>query len=189
MHEFMQLALPSGHVFEIPLRVIADDRAERDHAINPEKFGSLDAAREENMSLFAENASRARDWLLNAMDVEATMLKHGRLVGFKPPVLEWSLGHDTYHAEPAKVQEVTSETIAQLPVELVLQAMQQDAHLCSAHLIMNAATGEPQAGIFFVLGRPDVVGSYVNAMQITTNVVVQKLQGEADAAAATGAAH
>jgi hypothetical protein len=188
MHEFMRFALPSGHLYEIPIRAVADHRAEHFHKANPDEFPTLDAAREDSMGLFADDARAAREWLLGNMD-EAEVRRLARLVDYKPPVLEWSIADVTYHGTRADVAQPKAEDVLQVPVEMIVSFMAATNELCAAQQVVDAETGHPTGALVFVSGGHAVVQHYLRGLQIITDQVLAAMEAANKAAVVAGVQH
>lgn len=178
MKPFLIFRLPSGHVFELPTEVVAADRAAYYHKDHPDEFPTLQSAMEDSIGLFTDDAYNVRDWLLNNMDVDATMGAHGRLVAFNQPKFAWDEAEYEFGVEPMAIVEPTGDTILGTPVEMVMNAMLAAGELCSFQMLMDQATGKPDMAIAFVRGGEKVVGTFAAGMQDITNFLAEKLAAE-----------
>lgn len=188
MKEFIRFSLPSGHVFELNARVVADDRAACYHKHNPDEFKTLDEAREDTIGLFDDDFE-VYDWLANNMDIDEVMAKHGRLVAFKPHALAWHEADRTHTDERAAVEPVSGDDIMSVPVEMVISQMAGNGELCNVTLMNNPETGQPQSAMVFIHGGPAVVDTFIQGLQAITNHIASREQRAADAAQATGHQH
>jgi hypothetical protein len=175
MKPYIQFALPSGHVFELPTEIIVNDRAAYYFNHCPDEFKTLDEAKVDTTELF-DDGYQVRDWLLNNMDVDDVMKKHGRLVAFKPPVLEWSIGEYSLVDERTEVAQPSSKDVMQAPLELIASFMASSHELCAAQTIVDATTGQPAGALVYVAGNQAIVNSYLTGLQIITEQVLAKME-------------
>jgi hypothetical protein len=192
--ETLRLTLVSGHIFELPIRCIADDRATYYHQQCPDEFPTLDAAREDSMGLFAGNNSEASEWLLNNMDVDATLRTHAKLVGYALP--EREIVEVDYLPHPSKPATPDGDHIMLAPLQLIAEGMADSGGLVSVVQLMDHATGQPAAAVAFMRGGPAVLDVLLQALQNGANAVMQLVQAaqaqaqqEADQTATNGKVH
>lgn len=168
MKPFVQIAFPTGHVFEIPTAVIANDRAKSMQQRHPDEFPNLEAALEDTTELFKDSSYDVQDWARNNMNW-SELEPQARLIRYAPAALdhingcEWSL-----HDARAMVGELDGETIMRQPVEMVLNVMVLSQQLCNV-TVLNGPDGKPYAAMALIIGTEPVIGTYLQAMQIVGN--------------------
>lgn len=175
MKPFTQIAFPTGHVFEIPTQVIADSRAKIMQQMHPDEFPTAESAMEDTVGLFTDSDYDIQDWARNNMnwsDLEPL----ARLIRYQPQALdhvndcEWS-----HHDVRAMVGELDGETIMRQPVEMVLNTMALSQQLCNV-TVLNGPDGTPYAAMALIIGDKNVIGAYVQAMQIVGNSLTGQQQ-------------
>lgn len=181
MKPYLQLTLASGHVFEIPTKVIADDRAAYYFKVCPDDFKTFAEAEADTIGYF-DDGRAITEWLFNSMDVEKIAKAHGRLVAFDPPSVDWGDCEAELTDEPATVQALSGETIMEMPVSMVSASMAATNELCAAQQIMDTTTGQPQSAIVFINGGPEVVGAYLGGIKIITEKVLDRMEAATAAA-------
>lgn len=184
MKNFIQIAMPTGHVYEIPTSVIANNRANSMLAAHPDEFADLAAALEDTQGLFADDSWNIKEWAANNMNWDE-LQPHAKLIRFKQDTdHQWYEGEFTYHDMPALLGELDGATIMHQPVELIMQTMATAGILCNV-TVMNGTNGQPCGAFALIVGDAGVVNSYLTALQFTGNV----LTGQDDAAGAPATAH
>lgn len=172
MKPFIQIALATGHVFEISTQVIAENRAKTMLEAHKDEFADLDAAMVDTVELFDDNY-QVEDWAKNNMNPEDYM-PGARLVRFVAPeqdfvnAAEWTL-----HELPAMVGELDGEQIMRQPVEAVLSTMAAAQQLCSI-TVLNNNDGQPYAAMALIIGPGQVIDAYTKALAFITEKVTAK---------------
>lgn len=171
MKSLIQIALPTGHTYEIESQVIAENRAKCMLELHPDEFADIDAAMADTVELFDDNYE-VRDWALNQMNPDEYM-PIARLVRFVPPEIDFQSGDWSYHDAPAMVGELDGDQTMRSPVEAVLAIMAQSGRICNV-TVLNDSDNKPFAGVAMFRGGQAVVGAYANALGITTNMLTAK---------------
>lgn len=169
MKTFIQLAFPTGHLYELPTSVIANNRAACMRGLHAEEFPTPESALEDTTELF-EDEYQVKDWALNNMNPDEYM-PHARLVRYTPPDkipadAEWS-----YHDAPAIIAQLDEATVLDLPVEMTVAAMAAHNRVCQI-AVLNGEDGKPQCAIVLIQGGPGVVGYYQGALELLTSRLV-----------------
>jgi hypothetical protein len=168
MKPFIQIAFPSGHLYEIATDVVALDRAKTMQGLHGDEFPTLDSALEDTNDLFKEDANEIQDWARNNMNW-SELAPQARLIRFAPPEVdhvndcEWS-----YHDMPGMLGELDGDTIMRQPIEMVLNTMALSQQLCNV-TVLNGEDGKPYAALALIIGNEHVVGTYLQAMQLIGN--------------------
>jgi hypothetical protein len=179
MKAYTQIALPTGHFYELPTEVIAQHRAAAMQKLHPDEFATLDAALEDSRGLFAESHPDIRDWALNQMNQDE-VLAHARLVRFTPPKQYLHEGEWSYSDMPAMSGEIDGANIMQHTVESVLSVMAVSQQLCNV-TVLNGPDGKPHAAIALMIGNEKIIGAYLTALSF----VGEQITGGATAPAVT----
>jgi hypothetical protein len=165
---FFQIAQPSGHVYEIPVAVVANHRAAYYHANNPDEFPTLESAMVDTVELFKDDAREIRDWAGNNMnwpDLE----RDAKLIRFTPPATDsWFEGEWSYHEHRAIMGELDGAAIMLSPVEAIVTAMQESAQVCNV-TVLNAQDGKAFGAVAVIMGGQQVVDIFLNTLTQTTN--------------------
>lgn len=168
MKPFIQIALAAGHVYELPTEVIAQHRAQVMQKLHPDEFKTIDEALADTRELFGDDYSIS-DWARNNMS-PSDYLHAARLVRYTPDKdfvnAEW-----TAHELPAMVAELDGEQVLSSPVEAVMATMAASKQLCNI-TVLNDAQGNPFGAAVMILGGPNVVQSFVTALQFTSDQLV-----------------
>lgn len=167
MKAFFQITQPTGHVYEIPVAVVAENRAKTMLGLHPDEFTTIESAMEDTTALFNEDAREIKDWASNNMnwpDLE----RHAKLIRFTPPENQWFEGEWSYHDHKAIMGELNGDAVMKSPVEFVATTMIESAQLCNV-TILNSETGKPFGGVAVFIGSPQVVDSYIATLTHTTN--------------------
>lgn len=173
MKQFIHVSMPTGHVYEIPTRVIAEHRAAYYHKDFPEEFPSLEVALKDTEELFGD-PMQIREWALNEMDW-AEVKKRARLIRFTPPVNNWDEAEWSFHDVQPPISDIDEETLLEMPIEMVIASMAAAGQL--AHVaVMHDATKEPFGMLALVQGQTPIVGLYINAMQAATNLATKMME-------------
>jgi hypothetical protein len=189
MKQFIQITLNTGHVYEIPTSVIANDRAQSMLLAHPEEFADIDAALEDTTGLFADDSFNIQDWAANNMNWEE-LLPQAKLVRFKPPVSQpWHEGEFSFHDAPALMGELDGETIMKQPVELIMHTMAMQGQLCNA-TVLHGADGKPYGAFVMIIGNRPVINTYLNGLQFVGDMLTKQAGAEpADEAAPAAVTH
>lgn len=170
MKPFIQIALPTGHVYEVAARVVAENRAKVMQELHSQEFPTLDAAIADTSELF-EDGYEIKDWALNQMNPEE-ILATARLVRFTPPEQDLQYGAWTYSDHPAPVAELDGNEIMQHPVESVLSTMAASNQLCNV-TVLNGPDGNPHAAMALVIGDASIIGAYIAALQFVGDKITE----------------
>ena len=179
MKKYIQLTLNTGHVYEIPTSVIANNRAAAMMAAHPDEFATIESAMEDTTGLFTDDSWNIQDWAANNMNWPE-LLPDAKLIRFRPPVAQaWHEGEFAFHDAPALMGELDGETIMKQPVELVMHAMAMSGQLCNV-TVLNGPTEQPYGAFVMILGNTPVINSYITALQFVGNQITaqQKPEGE-----------
>lgn len=174
MKTFIQVLLTSGHLYEIPTKVVAENRAKTMLELHPDEFADIAAAELDTDELFEDNG-QIRDWALNQMNAP-DLMKDARLVRFTPPEPDFQSGDWSYHDTPAIIPQVDAQSVLQMPVEMALSAMAAHRNLCQV-AVLNDDAKKPYAAIVLIQGGEAIVGTYVGALTHLTNTFVQPAAG------------
>lgn len=169
MKPFIQIKLPTGHLYELPSEPIAQDRAKAMQMMHPDEFPTLESALEDSRELFKDDAWNVQDWAQNNMKLDE-VLAHARLVRFTPPEQSLQDGEWSYTDAPAMVGEIDGTTIMQQPVEAVLSVMAASQQLCNV-TVLNNEDGKPHAAMALIIGNEAIIGSYITALQFVGNQI------------------
>lgn len=162
MKPFIQLTLSSGHVFEVPTEVIAQDRAKVMQSLHPLEFPKLEDALTDTRELF-EDSYEVREWALNNMDHE-DYISVSRLIRFVPQELPISSAEWSYHDHPATMGEMDGEQILRSPVEAVISSMANANQLCNVS-VLNDKDGAPFALLALCHGSPKEIAMFITGLQ------------------------
>lgn len=168
MKPFIQIALTTGHVFELSTTVIAQNRAKCMLEMHPDEFTDLPAALTDTVELF-DDAYEIADWAKNNMNPEDYM-PFARLVRFNAPEMDFvNSAAWTLHDRNAPVGELTGSEIMRQPVESVLSVMAASGQTCNI-TVMNAEAGaKPYAAAVLILGPEPVINTYVSALAFVSD--------------------
>ena len=164
MKQFIQITKHTGHVYEIPVSVIAEHRAAAMLAAHPDEFADMAAAMEDTTGLFKDDSWNIKDWAANNMNWPDVQ-RHAKLIRFTPPDEgQWYDGEFTYHDMPAMMGELDGDTLMSQPVELVMTTMALQRQLCNA-TILQGANGEPYGAFVMIFGDRPIINTYMNALR------------------------
>lgn len=164
MKTFIQLTTPTGHVFEIPTSVIANNRAAAMLKAHPDEFSDLAAAMADTTGLFDDDSWSIKDWAANNMNWDE-LKSVAKLVRFNPPTeASWHEGEWSYHDHPALMGELDGEQIMKQPVELVMHTMATSGQLCNV-TVLNDINGEPYGAFALMIGNAAVINTYIAGLQ------------------------
>jgi len=169
MKPLIQIALPTGHVYELATNVVAEHRAKAMQELHSEEFPTLAEAMTETTELFTENGYEIRDWALNQMQPDE-LLATARLVRFTPPEQNLQEGEWTYSDFHAPLAELDGDQIMKHPVESVLSTMAASNQLCNV-TVLNGPDGKAYAAMALIIGDQNVVGAYITALQFVGNQI------------------
>lgn len=168
MKAFIQIALAAGHVYELATEVIAQHRAQVMQKLHPDEFKTIDEALADTRELFDDDYSIS-DWARNNMN-PSDYMHAARLVRYTPDKdfvnADW-----TAHELPAMVGELNGEQVLSSPVEAVMATMAASKQLCNI-TVLNDAQGNPFGAAVMILGGPNVVQSFITALQFTSDQLV-----------------
>lgn len=182
MKNFIHITRPTGHVFEIPTSVVANNRAAAMLAAHPDEFADLAAALADTTELFAEDSWNIKDCAANNMNW-ADLQANAKLVRFLPQQdSDWHEGDWTFQDAPALLGDLDGEQIMNQPVELVMHTMAATQQLCNV-TVLNGDDGQPYGAFALIIGNGQVVGSYIQAMQMVGDHLTRAQTG-GDAATA-----
>lgn len=168
MKPFIQIKLNTGHVYEVPTELIAQNRAAYYHGERPDDFPTLQSALEDTRGLF-DDSSEIKEWVMGNMNPDE-VLPHAKLVRFTPPDTNdaWNEGEWSYHDGQAMIGEVDGDTIMRQPLEATLNVMAASAQICNVS-ILQSPNGAPQAAVALILGDNAVLSPFVLALQHVAN--------------------
>lgn len=164
MKPFTQIAVSTGHVFEIATEVIAKDRAAAMLANHPDEFANLDEALADTVELF-DDASEIRDWALNNMNPDE-YITGARLVRFVAPEQNFDSADWSFRDAPTIVGELDGEQILRQPVEFVLSTMATAQQMVNV-TVLNDGEGEPFGAMVLIIGNKPVLDGFITALQFT----------------------
>lgn len=170
MKPFVRIALTSGHVYQIPADVIAQNRAQTMLELHPSEFADLAASLEDTREVF-EDSAEIRDWALNNMNPDDYM-PHARLVRFVPPAQDHSTAEWLYDDAPAILGELDGDSIMQQPVEAVLTTMAASNQLVNL-TVLNNDEGKPFGALALIIGNEPIIGAFASTMQFTANQLLE----------------
>jgi hypothetical protein len=165
MKSFFQINSPTGHVYELPVSVVAEHRANTMLELHSDEFATLEEAMADTSELFKDDLFSIKDWCQNNMNW-SDLEQHSRLIRFTPPDTAWPEGEWTYHGYRAVVGELDGAAIMKSPVEFVATVMAEAQQLCNV-TVLNDQAGNPFGAIVVIVGAPPVIGAYIKALQIT----------------------
>lgn len=171
MKTFIQIALPTGHVYEVATRVVAESRAKSMQALHSSEFPTLEDAMADTTELFAEDTYQIKDWALNQMQPDE-LLSAARLVRFTPPDQDLQYGEWTYSDHPAPLAELGGDEIMKHPVESVLSTMAASGQLCNV-TVLNGPDGNAHAAMALIIGDQNIIGSYIAALQFVGDKITE----------------
>lgn len=167
MKAFIQIKLSTGHVYEVPSELIAQNRAAYYHGARPDEFPTLQSALEDTRGLF-DDASEIKEWAANNMDLE-DIRPQAVLVRFTPPDEQaWHEGEWSYHDQHAMIGELDGDAVMRQPLEATLNVMAASAQLCNVSII-NSMDGQPQAAVAVILGNNAALSPFILALQHVAN--------------------
>lgn len=168
---FVHIHQPNGCVFEIPVDVIAANRAAYYHdKFKESMFPTLELARENTDGLFVD-AYEIHFWAKNYMNW-SDLEQHARLVRFTQPDMKWHYGEWTYHEHRSITGELDADTVMKAPLELVATTMIEAQQLCNV-TVLNTQDGKPFGAVAVVIGSPEVVQAYLTTLGFTTQQLTQ----------------
>lgn len=176
MKPYFHVLLATGHRYEIPTAVVAENRAKAMLELHPDEFPDLAASMADSEELFEDNG-QVRDWALNNMNVPELM-KHARLVRYEPPEADFDGGDWSYHDAPALIPQLDAASVLGMPMEMAVSAMAVHRNLCQM-VTLNNDDGTPGALVVLVQGPPALVGTYIGALQHLTTALLQPAQPQA----------
>ncbi len=174
MKRFIQIALPSGHVYEIPTRVIAENRAEAMFKDHPVEFPTLGDALVDTTELF-DDSSEIREWALNNMNPDEYM-PSARLIRFLPPEQEFDSAEWSYHDDIAKVAEINGYDALISPVEAVLAWMVSSGQRVNVTVLKGKQEDGKPFGILaaVVAGDEATLNHFITALHFTDGMIAKK---------------
>lgn len=176
MKNFIQIALKTGHVYEIPTSTVVDNRAAYYHAQRPDEFPTLESAKEDTIGLF-DDASQIADWAANNMNW-SELAPTSKLIRFNPPTEQpWHDGDWSFHDTPALMGELDGETIMKQPAELIMHTMAMSGQLCNV-TVLNGPDGAAYGAFAMIIGNVPVINSYIQALQFVGNMLTQQQNEE-----------
>ena len=164
MKPFVQIALSTGHVFEVKTEVIARDRAAAMLANHPDEFANLDEALVDTVELF-DDADEIRDWALNNMN-PPEYIGGARLIRFVAPEQDFDTAEWSFHDHNAIMGELDGEQILRQPVEAVLSVLAAAGQLCNV-TVLNGDDGKPFGMLAVVIGNEPIIGAFISTLQYT----------------------
>lgn len=163
MKPFIQISLPTGHVYEITTAVIAQHRAKFYFDISEEgEFPTLEASLADTIEVF-DDASEIRNWAMIHMDMNQ-LAATSRLVRFTAPSHDWQAADWSYHDHNAMMGELEADHIMSSPVEAVLSTMAASNQLCNV-TVLNGDDSKPYAAMALIIGNEPIICTFVAALQ------------------------
>lgn len=171
MKPFLLLALATGHLFEIPTKAIAEDRAKHMLESHPADFATLEAALADTVDYF-EDSFQIEDWAKNNMN---DILKDARLVRFTAPALDLNSAEWSFEDTPRIIPQIDPAQVLQMPVEMAMSAMAVYNNICQI-VVLNDQSGKPNCAMVLIQGGQAIVGTYTGALQHLTNTFIAPAQ-------------
>lgn len=165
MKQYIQLSQTSGHVYEIPVAAVAENRAKTMQELHPDEFANIEAAMADTVELFKDSLYDIKDWASNNMNW-SDLEPHARLIRFTPPETQFHEGEWTYHDHRAITGEMDGASIMQSPLEATVATMIEAQQLCNV-TVLNAEDGKPFGAVAVIVGPPQVVSAYINTLKFT----------------------
>lgn len=178
MKQFFQVASTSGHVYEVPVAVVAANRAAAMLELHPDEFPTIKESMEDTVELFKDDIGQVRDWAMNQMNWAPDIEKHARLIRFTPPSAPWGEGEWSYHDHRAITGELDAATIMSSPVEFVVSVMAESSQMCSVTVLNNEA-GDPFGAVVVVNGDSGIVNSFVQTLKYTADHISKTIAADA----------
>lgn len=172
MKPFFQITLTTGHVYELPTTVIAENRANYMLGAHPDEFKTIEEAMTDTVELF-DDAYEVSDWAKNNMNPE-DYLPRSRLIRFNQPERDFANAEWEAADTAAMVGEMEASEIMGAPVDYVLSVMSASGQACNITVMGDHQTKEPFAAVAVILGGEKVIGSYVETLQMVTQVLASK---------------
>lgn len=169
MKQFIHITLPSGHVYEIPTAVIANNRAAYYAENRKDEFPTLQAALEDTIGLF-DDATEIAEWAANNMNWDE-IEPNARLIRYINKPTPWHEGEWSFHDQPALTGDIGDDDILKVPVELVLHSMVARRMLCNV-TVLNGPDGEPYAALAMILGNRPILNTYMRGLEIMGNSIM-----------------
>lgn len=182
MKPFICMALPTGHVYQFPAQIIAENRAKCMQELHPDEFPDLAAAMEDTVGLF-EDDYEVRDWALNNMNPDEYM-PQAVLVRFTPPERDYNAAEWTHHDAPAIVGEIEGQAVMEYPLEVLVTAMGLSRQLCNIS-VLNGADGKPFAAVAVMVGNEIVLQPYLTSLSRLTDQIAEAIKAAQQPAAET----
>lgn len=165
MKPFIQIAVSTGHIFEIATTVIAQNRAKAMFEAHPDEFADYDAAFQDTVDLF-DDGFEIRDWALNNMNPDE-YIAGARLVRFVAPEQNFDSSEWSYHDAPTIIGELDGEQLLRQPVEFVLSTMATAQQMVNVTVLHD--NERPFGAMVLLLGEKPVLDSFITALQFTAN--------------------
>lgn len=172
MKPFMQIALSSGYTFEVPTRVIAENRAQAMLGAHPDEFHTLDDAMTDTVELF-DDEYQIEDWAKNNMNPEE-YLPLARIIRFAPPEQDFGAAEWKGADVQAIVGEPDHETIMRSPVDAVMSSMMESRVMCN--IIALGSEGKTFGALVVIVGDENIVSTYSGALSFVTDRLTGKPQ-------------
>lgn len=164
MRKFMTIAFASGHVYEVPVAAVADDRTNYYAVQDPGRTREQHAA--ETAMLF-ESEFELFDWAKDNMNW-SDLQKHARLVGFRPSdfAAQWNDAMLDTADEPATPIAFDSlgDEAPQAPLALALSEAASQGAYCRVHGFTADGKNINHA-IVALIGGPEIVHGYIAVLQ------------------------
>lgn len=174
MKPFIQIALSTGHVYEVPTEVIAQNRAKTMQELHPSEFPTLEDALADTRELF-DDGYQIEDWAKNNMN-PPEYLPSARLIRFITPEQDFSNSAEwSFHDAPAMMGELTGDDILRQPIEAVLSVLGASQQICNV-TVLNDNEGKPFAAMALIQGPEPVINAFVTALQFTAERVAAATQ-------------
>lgn len=166
MKSFIQIAFQTGHVYELPIAVVATNRATAMLALHPDEFKTMEESMADTVELFKDSLYDISDWARNNMnwsDIEP----HASLIRYTAPEIDYVNGGEwSYHDYRAITAELDGGQIMKMPLEATAVMMMEAQQLCNV-TVLNAQDGQPFGAVAVIIGAPAVIGAYLNTLKFT----------------------
>lgn len=172
MKPFFQITLATGHVYEVPAAVIAENRAKVMLELRTDEFKTIEEAMTDTVEMF-DDAYEVVDWAKSNMNPEDYLPK-ARLIRFNQPERDFTNAEWSAADSAAMMGEMEAGQIMSSPVDYVLSVMSASGQACNVTVMSDHQTREPFAAVAVILGCEKIIGSYVETLQMVTQVLASK---------------
>lgn len=173
MKPYFQITLATGHVYEVPTKVIAENRAKAMLEAHPDEFKTIDEAMADTVELFDDDDYSVGDWAKNNMN-PGDYLPRSRIIRFNEPERDFANAEWVGAATQAMMGEMEAAQIMGAPVDYVLSVMSASGQACNVTVISDHETRQPFAAVATIVGGEKTIGAYVETLQMVTQVLASK---------------